>query len=296
MFMNGQRTVNAILAALLAALLVSCNQDKPEIYLVKGVVQEVMAERNKVKIAHEEITNYMSAMTMTFDVKDSKEIAGLQPGDEVSFRMLVTKTDGWIDQVKKLRSGSAAPSNPPDNFRRVREVEPLKVGDVVPEYRFTNELGQAVNLSDFKGKAVALTFIFTRCPFPTFCPKMSSNLDEAHKKLRGLSGAPTNWHLLTITFDPQFDTPAVLKAYAKRYTYDPNHISYLTGDLTDITAIAEQFGLLFWKPNPNDVVGISHNLRTIVLDPQGRVQRVFTENEWKVDELVQEITSAAEKK
>jgi protein SCO1/2 len=294
--MNWSKSLSLILLTLLVAMIVSCKQEQQKIFLVKGLVQEVMPERNRVKIAHEEIPDYMSAMTMTFDVKDPRELAGLQPGDEVSFRMIVTEKDGWIDQIKKLRAAASPPSNPPDGFRRVREVDPLKVGDLMPEYHFTNELGQAVSLSDFKGKAVAFTFIFTRCPFPTFCPRMSGNFEETCKKLKATPEAPTNWHLLTITFDPQFDTPAVLKAYAKRYNYDPKRSSYLTGDFTDITAIAEQFGLLFWRPNPNDVAGISHNLRTVVLDTQGRVQRVFTENEWKVDELVAELIKAAEKK
>jgi protein SCO1 len=296
MFMNWRATLTLALPILLIGLATSCNQEKTQTFSVKGVVQEVMPERKKVKIAHEEIPNYMSAMTMTFDVKDAGELAGLQAGDEVAFRMIVTDKDGWIDQVKRLRAAASLPSNPPDNFRRVREVDPLQVGDLVPDYRFTNELGQAVSLSDFKGKAVAFTFIFTRCPFPTFCPRMSSNFEEACKKLKAMPDASTNWHLLTITFDPQFDTPAVLKAYAQRYAYDPKQWSYLTGDLTDITAIAEQFGLLFWKPSPNDPAGISHNLRTVVLDGERRVQRVFTENEWKPEELAAELMKAAGKK
>ena len=296
MFMNWRQTLNVAVATVLIGQGISCKQEKEQTFRVKGIVQEVMAERKKVKIAHEEIPNYMGAMTMTFDVKDAAELAGLQSGDEVSFRMIVTEKDGWIDQVKRLRAGAATPSSAPDNFRRVREVEPLKVGDVVPDYRFTNELGQAVSLSDFKGKAVALTFIFTRCPFPTFCPRMASNFEEAYKKLKAMPDASTNWHLLTLTFDPQFDTPAVLKAYATRYTYDPKHWSYLTGDLIDITAIAEQFGLLFWRPNPNDPVGISHNLRTVVLDTERRVQRVLTENEWKADELAAELMKASGRK
>src|SRR5262245_7601464 len=203
--MNGQRASNFILTVILMGSIISCKQEKEQVFLVKGVVQEVRPERKKVTIAHENIPNYMSAMTMTFDVKDPRELAGLQSGDEVSFRMIVTDKDGWIDQVKRLRAAASPPSTGADTLRRVREVEPLNVGDVVPDYRFTNELGQAVSLSEFKGKAVAFTFIFTRCPFPTFCPRMSSNLEETYKKLKATPDASTNWQLLTITFDPQFD-------------------------------------------------------------------------------------------
>jgi|ERR1043166_9739338 protein SCO1/2 len=274
-----------------------CRQ-APQVYLVKGTVQEVKPAEKTVKIAHEKIPNYMDAMTMDFEVKDAKELSGLQPNDYVSFRMLVTEKDGWIEGITRLTNNQVAPkpvANAPDNFRRVREVEPLKVGDVMPEYRFTNEMNQAVQLSDFKGQAVAITFIFTRCPFPTFCPRMSSNFEEAAKKLKANASNPTNWHLLTLTFDPDFDTPAVLKAYAKRFSYDPAKWNYLTGELIDITAITEQFGLLFWRPDPKEVTGISHNLRTAVIDPQGRVQKIFTENSWKTDDLVAEIVAAAKK-
>lgn len=263
----------------------------------KGVVLEVAREGKKVKIAHEKIPGYMEAMTMTFAVKDERELAGLQAGDSIAFRLIVTKEDGWIDQIQKLAAvTNAAPAAAPtpDTFRRVRDVDPLKVGDLVPEYRFTNELGQVVRLGDFKGTAVALTFIFTRCPFPTFCPRMSSNFEQAQKQLKALPNSPANWHLLTLTFDPQFDTPAVLKGYAQNHGYDPGHWSFLTGDLIEITAIAEQFGLMFWRPDPKEVTGISHNLRTVVLDAQGRVQKVFTENEWKVEDLVSEIVKAAQ--
>lgn len=264
-----------------------------QIFQVKGTIKEVMPGRKKVKIEHEEIPDYMAAMTMTFDVKDAKELAGLQPGDSVSFRMIVTENDGWIDQIKKSSGARTIVSAAPDNFRRVREVEPLKVGDLMPDYRFTNELGQTISLSELRGKAVALTFIFTRCPFPTFCPRMSSNLAEAHQKLKAMANSPTNWHLLSITIDPQFDTPAILKSYAQRYKYDPKHWSYVTGELIDITAIGEQFGLAFYRPDPSQPAGLSHNLRTVVIDAQGRVQKVFTENEWKPDDLVTEMVKAA---
>ena len=291
MVMHPFRFLNAVLLTLLGFSVVSCKQE--QVFQVKGVVKEVLPASKQVKIDHEKIPNYMAAMTMTFDVKDPKELAGILPGDTVSFRIVVKEKDGWIDQIKK--SGSTTPilTAAPEDFRRVREVDPLKVGDMMPDYHFTNELGKAVNLSDFKGQALAFTFIFTRCPFPTFCPRMSDNFAAAQKKLKAMPNLSTNWHLLTISFDPGFDTPAVLKSYAKRFQADPQHWSFATGELIDITAITEQFGLLFWKPNPQEPAGISHNLRTVVIDAEGRIQKVFTENVWKVDELVAEIAKAA---
>ena len=266
-----------------------------QVFAVRGVIKAVEPARKLVTIDHEKIPDYMDAMTMDFEVKNTNELAGLSAGDYVSFRMIVQPKDAWIDQITRL-TNSKPVANAPDTFRRVRDVDRLNIGDPLPEYHFTNEMNQAVSFSDFKGQALGITFLFTRCPFPTFCPRMASNFDEALKKLKADTQALTNWHLLIITFDPAFDTPPVLKSYAKRYTYDPSHWNYLTGELIDITAIAEQFGLMFWRPDPNEVAGISHNLRTAVIDAQGRVQKVFTDNNWKVDDFVAEMTKAAQKK
>ena len=266
---------------------VSTNQ---RVYQAKGVVIAVKPREKSVEIKHEEIPNFMPAMTMPFDVKDTNELAGLAPGDSVSFRMIVTDTEGWIDQIKK----TAAPvtNSPPTTgpFRLVREVEPLGVGDALPEYHFTNQFAQPLSTTQFKGGPLAITFLFTRCPFPTFCPLMANHFSDAQQKLLALANAPTNWHLLTVSFDPDFDKPAILKNYAERYKYDPAHWSFATGALIDITALAEQVGLTFWH---DDTGSISHNLRTVVVDASGRLQKILVGNQWTSDELVTEMVKAA---
>ncbi len=295
-----------MLAMALVGLATSCKKRPPEkapkaeakrqVYQVKGVVRQVFPERNQVKIDHQEIPGYMKAMTMDFDVKNPNELNGLAPGDQISFQMVVTDTDGWIEAVKKTGEAMPLTMNPPQPFRRVREVEPLKEGDLMPEYHFTNELGRAVNLNDYRGQAIGLTFLFTRCPFPTFCPRMAGNLRDAAKILNATTSAPTNWHLFAITIDPEFDTSAVLKQYGQNYGYDPAHWNFLTGDPIDITAIAEQFGLLYWKPDPKQPANISHNLRTVVIDAAGRVQKIIPENKWQPEDLTQELIKAAQAK
>jgi protein SCO1/2 len=301
-----QDVIAMLAAAALPLATLSCRQNNAQaptptatktnlqIYQVKGIVKEVIAEKKKVKVAHEEIPNYMEAMTMLFDVRDAGELKGLQAGDSVSFRMLVTDDDGWIDQVKKLDSPrTPLPSEPPP-FRRVREVEPLAVGDKLPDYTFTNALGRVVRLSEFQGRALGFTFIFTRCPFPTFCPRLSSHFAEAAEKLAAMPGGPTNWHFLSITIDPDYDTPERLKAYAARYKADPEHWDHLTAALIDITAIGEQFGLQFWRSNPNEP--INHNVRTVVVDATGRIQWITPDNEWKPEVLVEQMVRAARAK
>jgi len=260
---------------------------------VKGVVVAVQPEEKTVRIRHEKIPGYMDAMTMPFEVKDTNELAGLQAGDEVAFRLLVTPDDGWVENLTKIGTNNA-PANPlPANagLRIVRDVEPLEVGDALPDYHFTNQLGQAVSLSQFRGQALAFTFIFTRCPFPTFCPLMSNNFEAAQEALLHNPQAPTNWHLLTISFDPEFDTPEQLKSYAATHQADPARWDFLTGALVDITALGEQVGLQFWRDPAGG--GINHNLRTVVVDARGRIQKVFPEKKWTVEELTAEIVKAA---
>jgi protein SCO1/2 len=257
-------------------------------FQVHGIIHELPADGRTAVISHEEIPGYMPAMIMPFTVKDTNELAGLQPGDSISFQLMVDKTNGWIEQLVKLDVPRVAVL--PPALRVVKDVEPLNVGDLLPDYHFTNELGQAVSLAQFRGQALAITFIFTRCPFPTFCPLMSLNFDAVQNKLKALTNATANWHLLTLSFDPEYDTPATLKEYAGRYGYDPAHWSFLTGALVDITALTEQVGVQFWRVNPGEP--ISHNLRTVVVDPQGRVQKIIPNNDWTSDELVAELVKA----
>ena len=270
-------------------------------FQVKGVIKGFESDGKTVQIRHEPVTNYgppvsifMPAMTMPFEAKPSKELAGLKPGDSVTFRLTVTGDDSWIDHIKKIETNqpvSLADLPATNGYHFLRDVDPLQIGDALPEYQFTNHLGQLVSTEKFKGQAVAITFIFTRCPLPNFCPRMSSNFEEVQKQLLASNPGFTNWHLITISFDPDFDTPVILRAYAERFHADPAHWSFVTGKPSDIAAIAGQFGETFWK----DETGlINHNLRTIVLDAAGRVKNIYTGNAWKPEELAQDLIVAKE--
>lgn len=297
-------------AGLLAIMLFGCSQpsvtprspgNEPaatnvvtrQTFEVKGVIQELKPSEKKMVIKHEEIPNYMPAMTMPLDVKNTNDFTGLKPGDEVEFTMVVTEDDGWIENVRATGTSNPLAAPKPgerQNVRLVRDVDPLDIGNVMPDYSFTNSLGDKISFSDFKGQAYAFTFIFTRCPFPTFCPRMSSNFEEAYKILQANEQGPTNWHLFSISFDPQYDTPARLKAYSSRYNPDPKKWDWVTGAMIDIDAITEQFGLYFIF---NNVASFDHNLRTVVVDATGKIQQIFIGNEWKPQELADEIMTAA---
>ena len=276
-----------VLNLVLFALAVGAQETNREIHPAKGVVIEIAP--GKITIKHEAIPGYMQGMTMPFDVKDTNELTGLQPGDPVSFRVIVSGNEGWIDDLQKI---GARTNLPPVTapFHVAREVEPLNEGDLLPEYHFTNQLGHAVSTSQFKGQALAITFLFTRCPFPNFCPLMANNFGAVQKKLLTMPDAPANWHLLTISFDPEFDTPEVLQKYAEAHGADPRRWTFATGALGEVTAMGEQFGLAFWKEQAGI---ISHNLRTVVIDPSGRVQKIFTGNDWQPEDLAAELVKAA---
>jgi protein SCO1/2 len=163
------------------------------------------------------------------------------------------------------------------------------VGDPLPDYRFTNELGGPVWLHDFHGQALAITFVFTRCPYPTFCPRMSDLFADTLARLAGDPQAPANFHFLTVSFDPDYDTPDRLQQYAELHHYNPQRWSFLTGQLIDITALADAFGMEFW----HDGATLNHNLRTAVVDANGRVQTVLTGNSWTAETLAAEMVKAA---
>jgi protein SCO1 len=279
----------------------SATDTNRQVFEVKGTLKSIKPNGRTAEIAHEEIPDYMPAMTMDLDVKDTNELKGLYPGDYLAFRMVVTKDDGWIENLRRLPP--PAPTNAtnrillpgtsstnPVSFRRAPNVQPLEVGDVIPDYKFTNQLGQPISLAQFRGQALGLTFIFTRCPFPTYCPRMSSQFQKAQTALLK-PNMPTNWSLLSITIDPEFDTPERLGKHAQQYDSDPKRWHWVTSDLWNIDAITEQFGLTFYRETPNALP--NHNLRTVVIDTKGRVQKVFVGNEWSAEELTEEIAKAA---
>lgn len=256
-----------------------------------GVVSELRRDGSNVVIRHEAIPGFMAAMTMTFRARDTREVARLQAGDRVKFRLLVTDEESWIDGVERIGVGELAPTFEYEHSRIVRDVEPLEVGDSMPDYVFTNQFRQPVRLGDYRGKAVGLTFVFTRCPLPDFCPRMLKNFAAVEAALRANASGPTNWHLVSMTIDPAFDTPEVLRAQAESYRYDPRRWTFLTGALIDIDALTEQVGLVFRRQSPDALP--DHNLRTLVIDPEGRLAKIIVGNTWKPEELTADIQAAA---
>jgi protein SCO1/2 len=285
------------LAALLgcaAAFLAACGQQssqpaKPQVFEVKGVVLELEPDGKTVLVRHEAISNYMASMIMPFEVHNTNLLRGLQRGDAITFNLVVTPTEGWIESITKRATSGAPEAAPPATGVHVTHaLEPLDEGEALPDYSFTNELGQAVSLGQFRGEVLAFTFFFTSCPFPDFCPRMTGNFAQAEKELETATNAPARWHLLSISFDPAHDTPERLADYARAAHYDPSHWSFLTGDEKQIGDLADQIGENYWREGDS----IGHNLRTVVVDPRGRIRKIIPGNKWNVGQFVQEIVKA----
>ena len=167
----------------------------------------------------------------------------------------------------------------------------LREGDLLTDYTLTNQLGQAIRLADYRGKVLAFNFIFTRCPMPDFCPRVTARFHSAQNTLKERKDAPPDWRLLSITMDPNYDTPAVLSKFASRYEADPADWTFATGSYQEIQPLSSHFEVEFAINVTPD--RLSHKLRTVVLDRAGRVRRIFRGNEWSATELVEAILDAA---
>lgn len=255
-------------------------------YSVRGVVQQVSPDLHHATIKHEKIPGYMAAMTMDFSVKDTNELNKISAGDEITFALVVTADDDWIENLQRTGK-SVAPTPAP--IWHVVESE-LQVGDVLPDYSFTSESGQPIHFSDFHGRAIAFTFFFTSCPLPEFCPRMNKNFLEARKILTADINAPTNWQLLSISFDSDFDTPEILSGYAKFYRGDDtNRWLFAVASTNTLASLAPKVDLNFWR----EAGSISHNLRTVVLDGSGKISKQFNGNDWTPEQLADAIRAAA---
>lgn len=270
-------------------------------YLGRGIVRSLGADGKSVVIKHEAISNFMDAMTMPFPVREPSVLKGLTPGDSVTFRLRVTATDGWIDTVERT---SAAPtpsvstsqltnsesSSASPEIRQVPVVPVISPGEIVPNYTFTNQLGAAFDLASLRGQVVVLDFIFTRCPFPDFCPRLSRNLAALQKRLKETPPLTTNCHLVSLSFDPRFDTPDRLTNYGKAYGADAALWSLSVASMDTVERLAGHFELYFARDV--EPAQQNHNLRTVVIDRQGRLVKVFKGNQWTVDELVESVVGS----
>ena len=228
----------------------------------------------------------MPSMTMPFLARDSKQIAELKTGDAISFRIAVTQKDFWIENVKKIRRESVNVAEPKRTSPVSANTEArLKEGDKMPPFSLTNQNGELISLDTFMGQPFLLTFVFTRCPVPNFCPRMSNNFEELQTAIKGDTGALATTRLLSVTLDPGYDTPKVLNDYAAFHHADSKIWTFATGDEKEIDSLTHAFSVY----RQNEGGTISHGLATALINRNGTIERIWRGNAWTPTEVTKAI-------
>ncbi|HET9270752.1 MAG TPA: SCO family protein [Vicinamibacterales bacterium] len=247
-------------------------QAKPGRHTVRGMVLSVDAARKTVVVSHDSIPGVMAAMAMPFDVRNARELEGVVPGAIVSFTLVIAKESSHAEGLRVVRYESV--EQDPITARRLRLLQtltggdatapsPVRVGQAVPDFTLTDQAHARVSLSQFRGKVVALNFIYTSCALPQFCYRLANHFSVVQRRLQARMGR--DLVLLTVTFDPARDTPERLAEYAGQWKADPSVWHFLTGSVEDVKRVCRLFGL---DAFPDEGL-INHSTRTVVVDRRG---------------------------
>ena len=281
-------SLSVALAVLFCAACSNVGSGDSKEYKLQGQILQLSRDGKEANIKHEDIVGFMPAMTMPYHVRDAKEFSGIAPGDLINATLVVVSNDAYLKDVKKVGNAplaqaadaTPAPGSPAANL--------LKEGAPVPNTTFLDQDGKKRNFDSFKGQAVVLTFIYTRCPMPSFCPLMDKNFVKLQEKLK--ADPLLNVHLVTVSFDPENDTPPVLKKHAQELGANPKVWTFLTGDVDTIDQFAGKFGVSIQRSiDDQKNVNITHNLRTAIIDRQGNLIKTYTGNEWTPEQVIADI-------
>jgi len=291
---NSTRQLSLALTLVVASafLLSSCHRaETAKRYSFTGRVVSIDSQDQSAVIDGDNVPGFMDAMAMAYTIKPSTMLSQLAPGDSISGEVVVAPPGSsdipgyWLENVKVTAHPATPPAAPAT--QRIPAV-----GDAVPDFSLTNQDGKRFSLRQYKGKVVLLTFIYTRCPFPDFCPRMSSNFAEIYKQL-GTNPSLANVRLLSVSFDPEHDKPKVLREYA--YSVAHTHAAALferwqiaVPAANDLPKMADFFGLVY-KPE-NGL--ITHNLSTTVIGPDGRIVSWYHGGDWQVSDLIKDASGA----
>ncbi len=275
-------------------MLLAC-QSKPPVpqgkrYDLKGTIVSIDKANQSAIISHEEVKDFMDAMTMPFKLKDAWPLDVMKPGDEVQAALVVTDDSAWLEDVVVVQKSAAQTTGTPES-----SAIP-KPGDMVPDFRLVNQDNKPVRIAQYKGRALLLTFIYTRCPVPEYCALMSSNFAEIERELQKDAALYKKTHLVSVSFDPAYDTPKVLRSYGAAQTgnYDKetfSHWEFVTGEAEEVKKVAQFFGLTY-LPEKGEFV---HSLQTALIAPDGKLVKLYSGNEWKPSDVVTDINTLFEK-
>ncbi|MEO7192981.1 MAG: SCO family protein [Vicinamibacterales bacterium] len=277
----------AIVAILIVLAATSCARPAPSRrYPLKGQVVALQQDRHEITVRHEDIVGFMPAMTMSYPVSPPSLMSGLAAGDLISATLEVQDAQGRLVEVTK--TGTAPmPQNPNQTAMATRL---LGEGDPVPEAAFIDQNDQRRSFADWKGTFTLVTFMYTTCPTPTFCPLMDQNFATIQGALKEDAALKGQVKLVSISFDPVHDTPAALKAHAVTLGADPAIWTWLTGDEITIDKFAGHFGVAVIRPDqPGE---ITHNQRTTLVGRDGRVLKIYSGNDWTPGTVLSDLRAA----
>ncbi len=286
------RTTLLILIAAFALIPAACKKPpapQAKRYHLVGTVISVDTAHNSANIDGQEVPGFMAAMAMPYPVHDSKALAALSPGDQITADIVVTDTDTYLENIVVTKKGTgAAKTTGPSHLPQP--------GEKVPDFALINQDGQRIHLRSYQGDVLLVTFIYTRCPFPTFCPLVSQNFAKVYARLRKDPAMDSRKiRLLTISFDPKHDTPEVLKRYAARFNGTTGGNPFARWEFAAVPAkelpkVANFFGL-YYSVSGDQIV---HSLSTSVISPDGTIYKWYEDNTWKPADLLQDATQSLE--
>ena len=280
--------LSATLTLLLFALSAGCRAPAPpenvRRFPLTGEVLAIKADRSEVQVKHDEIKGFMDSMTMWFNVKEPTLLDRLAPGDLISATLVLTAEDSYLTGIRKTGSRPAGEASAPPPA----PADILPIGAPVPDITLTDETGAQRPLSSFRGTFTLLTFIYTRCPLPDYCPRMNAHFAAVQRGLKADPRLRASVRLLSVSFDPDFDTPARLAAKAKEVGADPALWHFVTAPRAEVDAFGGKLGLSVLREGA-DGSNITHNLRTALLDRDGKLARTYNGKEWVPDDVIRDL-------
>jgi protein SCO1/2 len=256
-------------------------------YQLKGIVVACDAAKGVVTIDTEAIPGLMGAMTMPYKLAQPGVATELHPGDHVNARLRISTSESVLDQIDV--TAQAQPDYKPEKFYNVPAP-----GQPVPNFKFLNQSGQTIAIDQFRGKVLLVTFIYTRCPLPEYCIRMSRNFAAIQKQLAADPALYNKTHLLSVSFDPEHDTPKVLRSYASAYTGDHtgeafSHWDFAAPSASELDAV-DQFFDVGVTPGANNT--LTHSISTAIIAPSGKIFRWYPSNDWTPSAVVDDVKQA----
>jgi len=276
-----------LLVLLLIAISAGCGRHEPPAkeYELRGQILAVKPDTQQLVVRHEDIKGFMPAMTMPYTVEDAALLEGKAPGDLITATLVVGETSAHLSAVTKT---GHAPIEVPPTQPEVSVFDMVKEGAAVPDAKLVDEDGTPRPISSYKGHRLVLTFIYTRCPDPEFCVLMNQQFSALQKTILS-TPALADVRLLSISFDPDYDTPTVLKEYAGIQRANPQIWRFATGTKDEIAPLAAKFGV---TATSNGTPVLIHNLGTAVIDARGNLVKLHSTNQWKPADVVAELTAS----